>query len=238
LSNTTDTFPEETNMAHRKDPPASESTALTTTGVSEEVLDAVARELAALQRKTTLGFAIQVGRMVVDRLYGGSLDDWRNGKGAKDGSLRTLADKLQKLGARGLSATTLQQAVATLDLEERAGVSARPQLNASHVRAVIGLPAEKQELLLGTAEAKDWTAEKTEKEAEKVRHGLATRTGRPPLLPFVRTVNQWQRELADATGTFGGLEKASTLKPEEAARVRATVMAMRDRCEALLAELH
>ena len=223
-------------MANPRDLPASASTALASPGVSDEVLDALAHELAVLQRKTTLGFAIDVGRMVVERLYGGSLARWREGKGAKDGSLRKLADKLEKLGARGLSAATLQQAVATLDLEERVGVSARPQLNASHIRAVIGLPADKQELLLGKAEAKDWTAEKTEKEADKVRHGLATRSGRPPLPAFVKTVNQWERDLADA-GTFAGLETASTLKPDDAARVRATVVAMRDRCEALLAGL-
>jgi hypothetical protein len=224
-------------MARRTDPSASEPTSLEASPVPEADLDALAIDLAALQRRTTLGFALEVGRMVVERVYGGSLDRWRAGAGAKDGSLRSLAEKLTKLGSRGLSAATLQQAIATVDLEERAGVSSRPQLNASHVRAVIGLPADKQELLLGTAEAKDWTAEKLQKEADKARQALATRSGRPPLLGFVKTVNQWERDLADADNAFAGLEQAATLKPDEAARVRAAVQAMRDKCDALLSGL-
>src|SRR5688500_5273480 len=75
---------------------------------------AIAEEPAALHRRRTLDFALAVGRLVVDRLYGGDLVAWRVG-----GSLRKLAQRLEALQVRGLSATALQQAVATLHLEER-----------------------------------------------------------------------------------------------------------------------
>jgi hypothetical protein len=67
-----------------------------------------------------------------------------------------VAARLKARHGRVLSVTALQQAVAIVDIEGRVGVSGRPQLTTSHVRAVIGLPDEQQEALLGTAEAKDW----------------------------------------------------------------------------------
>jgi hypothetical protein len=205
--------------------------------VPEQVLDELARDLAALHRQHTLRFALDVGKMVLDRLYGGSLDAWRAGAGASDGSLRKLAAKLTALGARGFSAASLQSAVAVLDVDERVAVSSRPQLNASHVRAVLGLPPAKQEELLGKAEGRNWTAKQLEKEAAKAKKRLTTRTGRPPLPAFVKTVNRWERELADDAATFADLEQAAALDPGEARRIRAAVHAMRERCDRLLAEL-
>ncbi len=204
--------------------------------VSDAVIHALAREIATLHRHTTLDFALAVGRLAVDRLYGGDLEAWRQRSG-KDGSFRRLAAALEALETRGLSATMLQQAVATLDLEQRVGVTGRPQLTASHVRAVIGLPVDRQEALLGNAEAKDWTADRLEREAGKVRAKLATRPGRKPLLAFVKTVNRWERELADEKATFAGLDQVADLEAEEAARMRRAVAAMRARCDALLAAL-
>ena len=180
--------------------------------------------------------AVAIGRIVLERLYGGSLDRWRD-RGPKDGSLRRLAAALEARGARGVSASALQQAVATLDIEQRVGVTGRPPLTASHVRAVIGLPEARHELLLGTAEAKNWTAERTDVAAARERKKLATRPGRPPRPMFVKTLDRWQRELADRHTLFAGLEELDALSEADSRRMQATVAAMRDHCDALLAAL-
>jgi hypothetical protein len=202
--------------------------------VAQAVIDALADKILRLYRTTTLDFSIAVGKMVVDDLYEGDIQRWRD-HGATDGSFRRVAEKLKKQG-RALSATALQQAVGVFDLELRVGVTARPQLTATHIRAVVGLPAVQQEALLGTSEARDWTSDKLEKEATKARAKLATRPGRKPLHPVVRTTNQWKRDLDDADN-FGDLDKLAELHPDEKARMAKTLAALRDRCDALLAKL-
>lgn len=203
---------------------------------TDDVVESLARELVTLYRGTTLDLALEIGRRVVDRLYGGDLAIWRE-RGHKDTSFRALAARAEALGARGLSASTLQQSVAILDLELRVGVSGRPQLSVSHVRAVLGLPPDRQESLLGAAEARDWTAERLTREAAKAKAKLTTRTGRPPTPAFVRTVSRWERDVQRAEVAFDGIDAAAALSDANKDKVRAAVAAIQARCAAVLAAL-
>ena len=204
--------------------------------ISESEMDALASRIASLHRQTTLAFAVELGRIVIEGLYGGDLALWRS-RAKSDGSLRKLAARLATRGVVGLSATALQQAIATLDLDRRVAVASRPQLTVTHVRAVVGLPDANQEQLLGTAESKDWSATKLEREAAKVRAKLASRPGRPAMPMFVKSVNRWERELKDRRALFAGLETAAKLPSEDRARLRETAAAMRAHCDALLIAL-
>lgn len=221
--------------------PADPQTAIATAlgaAVPDAELDRLVRDLRALHRGAALDFALAVGRMVVDRVYGGDLDAWRE-RGAKDGSFRRLAAKLDPLGIPGLSSGNLARAVAVLEVDARVGVQGRPQLTIAHVNAVSGLPAADQERLLGEAEARDLTAAELREEADAVRRAQAVpgRTGRPRLPPYRKTLNRWKRDLEDESGTFAGLDDVGSLDDDERAELTQVVGAMRARCEALLATL-
>jgi len=203
--------------------------------IPDSVYAELAIEVVKLHRDTTLGFALALGQRVVDKLYGGDLAAWR-AKGQKDGSLRRLSEEIEKLG-QVISASTLQQAVATLDVEKRVGVTARPQLTYTHVRAVLGLPVDQQEALLGKAEAKDWDSTRMKKEAAALRKKLVKHpAGRKPQPVSLRTISAFQRTLDDKTA-FADLEKLAKLSEKTRAQARATLEAMVARCQELLATL-
>ena len=202
--------------------------------VPEATIDALVRDLRALHRGASLEHALNLARMVVDRLYGGDLAAWRE-RGPKDGSFRRLAAKLDERGVPGLSAANLARAVAVLEVDERVGVSGRPQLTIAHVHGVAGLPAADQERLLGEAEARDLTAAELRDLAHDVRRGRGVpgRTGRPRMPAIVKIANRWQRELADEASFDVDIDVAA-LDAEEARHVRGVATAMRARCDALL----
>jgi len=199
---------------------------------------ALVADLRTLHRHAALDFALAAGRMVVERIYGGDLDAWRN-RGSRDGSFRELAALLDPLKIPGLSSTSLFRAVATYELESRVGVSGRPQLNASHAAAVLGLTEAEQERMLGEAEANDWTASRLKFEVEraKVADPRPNKVGRPALPVFVRTVNRWERELAAGQAFYGDLDQVAELADDEATRIEAAVRAQRKQCDTLLAAL-
>lgn len=200
----------------------------------DAVIDQLVAELCGLHRAAALDFALRVGRLVLERLYGGDLDAWR-ARGVRDGSFRRLAERLDPLGIPGLSSSSLARALGTLELDARVGVAGRPQLNAAHVVAVLGLKPADQERLLGRAEAQDWTAAELKVEADRVRRASANpaRTGRRPLPAFVKTVNRWERELAE-DASFHDLDQLATLEDDDAERLTRAVAAMRERCDVLL----
>ena len=205
--------------------------------IADAEIEALIEELRTLHRNAALQFALQVGRLVVDRLFQGSLAAWRAG-GEKSGSFRQLSAKLDPLGIPGLSSSSLARAVAMVEIDARVGISGRPQLLAAHVLAVLGLEPAQQERLLGEAEATDWTAADLKTEAEKFKRATSppSKQGRPKLPAFVKTVNRWERELADESA-FAELDQVRELDSAEAERLTAAVEAMRVKCVGLLGSL-
>ena len=206
--------------------------------VPDATIDALVRDLRALHRGAALDFSLEVARLLVDRLYAGDLEVWKQ-RGPKDGSFRKLAAKLDPLDIPGLSSGSLARAIYVLELDTRVGIVSRPQLTLSHALAVAGLPEAEQERMLGEAEARDLSVAALRREADDLRRANSApgRKGRPRLPAFVRTVNRWQRELEDEAASFGDLEQAAALDADDARRMRDVVESMRARCEALLAQL-
>ena len=206
--------------------------------VPDATIDALVRDLRALHRGAALDFSLAVARLLVDRLYAGDLGAWKQ-RGTRDASFRKLAEKLDPLDIPGLSSGSLARAIYVLELDTRVGIVGRPQLTLSHALAVAGLPEAEQERMLGEAEARDLSVAALRREADDLRRANPApgRKGRPRLPAFVRTVNRWERDLEDDTGSFGDLEQAATLDTEEARRMRRVVESMQARCAALLAQL-
>lgn len=202
--------------------------------VPDAVLDALVADLRTLQRDATLDLALAMGELIVERIYAGDLAAWRD-RGVKDASFRKLSKRLEDAEIPGLSAAGLSRAVGVWELEQRVGLTRRPQLNVSHARAVLGLQDAQQERLLGMAEAKDWTADRLEREVARIRKRDGGGKGRPPLPAFVKGVNQLERMLAD--DAFADLDRVDGLPAQERTRMRASVAAMKAQCDALLTAL-
>jgi hypothetical protein len=162
----------------------------------EALVDQVVRELNHLLARVTLEAALDMGRIIVGRFYGGDLTAWRQHR-AKEASFRRLAARADR--DLQVSPTQLYRAVALYELTQRLRIDpSSSNLSMTHLRIVIGLPEKTQTELLATAEAMRWTTQRLEREAAKVRGTMSRRTGgrtpSPPALKAARhLVRTWHQ---------------------------------------------
>src|SRR4051812_34493476 len=103
-------------------------------------IDGLVEELRHICCATGLSVAVQVGHLVLERLYGGDSKLW-SARGAKDVSLR----KLQEHPDLPFRASALSKAVAVYLLStRRADLLEGRYLGPSHLHEVLPLPAEQQ----------------------------------------------------------------------------------------------
>jgi hypothetical protein len=171
--------------------------------LAERVRCAVER-LGGVQRGASLGFALDVGRIVVDTLYGGDLSRWR-ARQRKDNALRSLSQRADL----PLSTSTLYRALALYELSQREGHAGLHQLGVSHLRAVLGLPPSAQNALLAAAARERWTVARLEREASMQRSPERARGGRKPLAPYIKSI----RRIVQLTSpeALEGLERCAEL---------------------------
>ncbi|MCK6505728.1 hypothetical protein L6R53_20435 [Myxococcota bacterium] len=196
--------------------------------VADQVLDQVATRLRELQRSASLDFAVQVGALLVEQLYGGDLSAWQE-RGVRDASFRKLAER-DDLG--GLGKSTLHRSVQVYALVERLGRPDWKHLGVAHVRAVLPLPEKDQARLLERAEAHQWTTRQLEAEADK-RKPPPDGRGRPPLPTFVKSIHALARivEIDGDGDPFADLDAVDALSEDDARRLLAQVSQVRQRCE-------
>jgi hypothetical protein len=151
--------------------------------LSDETIVDVVRELNSFHSKASLDTALGMGRIVVDRIYHGDLRSWRLHK-AKEVSFRRLAAHCET--DLRVSASTLYRAVALYELAQRFGVKCLAGLNMARIRTVLGLPKDRQAELLAAAGEKQWSAERMEREASRIRDTLGKRQGRPASPPLIK----------------------------------------------------
>jgi hypothetical protein len=166
---------------------------LRTALVADTMVDRVVRELNQLHSRATLETALKMGELIVERFYGNDLTAWRQ-KRAKEVSFRRLAARAD-VDLR-VSATLLYRAVALYELKCRLGEERLAGLSMTHLRAVLGLAEEDQTALLAAAEQRQWSTERLEEEAMRVRGAMVQRRGRPPapaiVKAFRRVVGSWK----------------------------------------------
>ena len=200
--------------------------------VSDEVLDEVATKIRALQREATLELALGIGKIIIEDLYRGDVEAWRD-RGAKDTSFRRLVAREDL----GISRASLQRSVAIYHLCETLGVSTWRHLGVSHLRAVFGLDKKVQERLLAKADDKRWTVAHLEKEAKKARRKSGRRGGRTPLPSFQKSIARLARIAEKKEELFGGIEQLDELEPEQAETLYQQVLTVKLACEALQEKL-
>lgn len=171
-----------------------------------QAIDHLVIEIGELPTPDTIQGMLDLGRLIVDRLYGGDISEWRRRDGANV-SFRTLTghSKLK------LSAVTLYRAVGLHELTERlGGLSQWPDLGAAHFRTVIGLPEEDQRSLLDAAQLGHWSVRRMEAECSQQR--LGRRRGRRRLPQFAKIVRQMDRAAAEQLLDTQGIEELEALE--------------------------
>jgi hypothetical protein len=194
-------------------------------------LDELAARLAQQGKDGTVEQALEIGKMVLETLYGGDLNSWRS-RAAKAHSLRALARR----DDLSVSSSALYRAVALYELAQNLGGFERwSSLGISHLRLVLGLPIVEQRRLLDAAVAQHWTVAELEREAVAVRKREPEqlgRGGRPRLPRFLKSVNRL-RKAAEGAELFADVEAAAAMAPEQLAEIRDVLATIRVRCEAL-----
>jgi len=181
---------------------------------------------------TSLKLALSVGGIVVEDLYGGELDRWRE-RGPKEWSLRQLANE----PSLSISASALYRAMAIYELRLR--MHDHPMweaLSVCHIRAVLGLPEHEQRRLLDLALESQWSAKALEEAVASVRCVLkSSRGGRPRKPRFVRSIEQAERAMLDDDNVFGDLEIVYAMRSEERKDLARRLSVVRQRCDELSA---
>jgi hypothetical protein len=197
-------------------------------------LEDLVESLAVLGKDVSVEQAVEIGRLVIERLYDGDLSAWR-GRGPKAHSLRTLARRAEL----SVSSSALYRSIALYELSERLGGIDRwaaAGLGVSHVRLVLGLDHENQRRLLDLAVEQSWTVAELEREAAAVRQQASkreSRGGRPRLPRFLKSVHRLRKASESHDEMFGDLDAACEMQPEQITEIRDVLATIRARCEEL-----
>lgn len=191
-------------------------------------IDAVVAELKRVASRAALDLALEVGRIVVERFYGGNVHVWRQ-RGNRCPSLRRLARHPEL----PFSAAALYRAVAIFEMASRLpDVATWKHVGASHLRTVVPLPAPDQERLLLAAERERWTVVRLGDEVRTLRSCRDERRGRPPTPKLVRSIRRLTRG-APELDAVSARRDLSVLQPDQLDALRHELSGLRRRCEAL-----
>lgn len=201
--------------------------------ISDEVLDRTIAALRAETRSGALRMVVNLGRIIIENVYQGDLQLWRN-QGAKANSFRRLTTKLEQEHEVGLSASALSRACGIYVLVERLGEAAVGDLSASHLAAVLRLPDPDQRQLLEQARAEQWSTRELERVVAN-RVAPSTR-GRKPLPIWQKVHRPLRAALDDAIATLADGHdptKIGTISPAQADQLAAKLAQDIDRLQAL-----
>jgi hypothetical protein len=194
----------------------------------------LADRLSVLGKDVSVEQAVEVGRLVIERLYDGDLSAWR-GRGPKAHSLRTLARRADLT----VSSSALYRSIALYELSERLGGIERwaaAGLGVSHVRLVLGLEHEDQRRLLDLAVEQAWTVAELEREAAAARARgpkRENRGGRPRLPRFLKSIHRIRKASEVDEEMYGDLDAIAEMQPEQITEIRDMLASIRARCDEL-----
>src|SRR3954468_6560428 len=157
----------------------------------ESDLDSLVHDLRRLYGGAGVRRAIEMGRMIIERLFRNDLTLWR-ARGRKDVSFR----KLEAHPELPFRASTLSRAVAIYMLSRRrTDLLALQHVGPSHLHELASLRDEEQDRLLDQAEAKKWSIRQLRREVGQV---AGPRDGRRERAPgFAKWLRRVRTEVRD-----------------------------------------
>ena len=196
-----------------------------------EAIERTVDALCELQRQRSIAFSVEVGRLVVEGIYGGDLDQLRVRHGKPHPSLRALAAHPRM----PMSATALYQSIGVYRIATRLPSVLDSELTLTHLRAVLPLVPAAQGALLSQAVTNGWTARRLADEVAAVK-APQRRGGRPRLPRVVKTLNLINR-LADDDGAWGDLDGLDALSVGKQRRLAAQVERLERRLRGIKLQL-
>ena len=197
--------------------------------VPDAVIADVAETIRQMHRAHGLSLVVSVGRLIVEKLYGGDTAEIHR-RGRKDATLTRLAEQ----PGLPFSLSQLSRAVGVYESVAQLGpVESWRNLTMTHVRTVLPLPAPQRQALLQKAEAKAWPVTKLEAEAKKARDKAKVAKGaggRPPNSPTTRAVKTLTRTMEQHAEALDQVNDAEDLKAEEAVALVAAATALKLQC--------
>jgi hypothetical protein len=179
-------------------------------------VDAVVRELRELYCVAGLKLALAIGKLVLDRIYGGDIALWHS-RGRKDHSFRTLA----KHPGLPFAPSTLSRAVGIYGISLRRNDLLRlPNVTPSHMRELLKLPSEQQDSLIDQTSEHQWSVRQLRHEIEQLQATPpgASQRGRPP--KFAKFLRAFGRGVEQAVllQEVGQVQRLATKEAEELLR--------------------
>lgn len=176
--------------------------------LATDPVEQAAAEIRHVARVSTLRMALDVGEIIFQRIFGGDLELMQQ-RGAKYASFQVLAARADV----GISKSGLWRCASIYELSRRVpALNASQHLGVSHVRAVLGLPPEAQEVLLLRAEREALPVTAIEAEVSARRRG---RGGRPPKPEALRAIDTLMRVASIPVKVFADDATSSRLQAEE-----------------------
>ena len=152
--------------------------------VRQPDIDALLCELRELYVGTGVRLAIEMGRRIVERIFGGDIARWRS-RGRKDVSFR----KLEKHPNLPFHASTLWRAVAIYVLSKRRNdLGTIRYLTPSHLNEIVGLSEAEQDRYLEKVQSERWSTRRLRQEITATRGRNHRRPHDPPA--FSKWVNR------------------------------------------------
>jgi hypothetical protein len=161
-------------------------------------IDKAVVAINALVNREALALALGVGEVVIDEFFGGDLATWR-AVGTKELTFRALAARSDL----EMTPTRLYYSVGIFELSQELGGLEQfaPPLTYSHLRLVLGKPADEQRRLLTAAKSEGWTVARLAQEVD----AATGKADRQPQLRAMTEVRRAFRQLGEILDDSEGL---------------------------------
>jgi hypothetical protein len=141
-------------------------------------LDTVVTEMREIDRRAGMDRTLAIGRLVLHRFFGGSVQAWQERRKNKNNSVRRLAQHPMC----PLSRSALNQAIGIfVAVQALACDQTFGHIGPSHVAAVLHLRPHSQKHWLQRAERERWGVRELKANVTQQRRATGERRGRPPL---------------------------------------------------------
>jgi ActR/RegA family two-component response regulator len=191
-----------------------------------ELIDRVVSQLNALSRRVTLGFALAVGKIVIQNLYSG--DSHASRKRHKDVSFRSLAARPDL----AMGPSMLNRCVGVYELCNRLGITVDSRITLSHLELVLPLPEAEQARLVHMTEEHRWVVNRLDEEIGRLGIEPTGRRGRRRASRLRKIVRTFNKALAQARSLEAeGIGDEPS--PDSAREAEALLRQLRDQCSVL-----
>jgi hypothetical protein len=172
------------------------------------VLDHVVAKLRDFQRRAGIERTLAIGELILNQFFGGDPERWRDRRRNKNNSVRRLANSRDCPFSKSALNEAVAVHVASLTMP---CVRTLGHIGASHVTAVLGLPAEYRETMLIRADSTRASVRELRHQVVAVRRTIGERRGRPALEGVTRALSLLRKAITEVRESFEQLRTQPAL---------------------------